>query len=104
MKILIKNILLVIILIIPITYECKSQIKTLTSVLDSIVVNELNHYRDTINIDFDKEYPTIIIDGYPITRSKLSRFKLNEITTITSVSDTLTSVMFDKGQYGIIIL
>ena len=104
MKILIRNFSLLFILLFLISNESKCQTKTLTQILDSIVVNELNHHRDTVHFDFDKAYPTIIVDGYPIARSKLSRFKINEITSITPVSDTLTSVMFDKGQYGIIIL
>jgi hypothetical protein len=103
-KNLIRNFSLFCLLIFLLTNEAKSQTKTLVQVLDSIAINELNHHRDTVHIDLDKEYPIIIVDGYPISRLKLSRFKLNEITSITPVSDTTTSVMFDKGQYGIIIL
>ncbi len=92
-----------VILLIPLTSY--SQSERLIDILDSLVENEFNYVLDTNLTDETKPDPLIIVDGYIITKEKfIENFKLEDIKSFSTFSDSSAFKIFDRNAWGGLIM
>jgi hypothetical protein len=86
--------------------QVHSQSEFILTIIDSLIVNELNYKFDSNLTSITKPYPLFIIDGYLVEKETLMKFDRDEIKSIKAISksDSLAFQMFHPNSWGGIII